>query len=530
MKKLYTITNVWIPIVTVIAGLMYLQAYLVYRDNPGSWTNRYFTILSCLCGTWMLLWVINLIYASKYLGMEKDPYTFIIFLYETQFYLIALVGPFFLLTILDVSGFMNSRNRFKVFALVMLPPLVNIALLTYSIAAGLEWMHVYHGINDGNFHVSQGPLFQYFHVPYNYAMFLFAWAILLLKAVKPRYYLERNQSMTLILGSLFGIIGNILTITGVNSTTGMYHVDTTFLGLAGSTAVFGYAIHKNKLFRIVPEKETGRDVERSHELAPGKLYVTSDENMAYRAFADHVHNGIPGLAFTTRNKEVVQKEYHLKKTPVIRLNGSSGKEALNPKLREHLEMIPHLISDFMDEAEESVVIIHASGEWLDTPVSTNIPKTMFYSTYHLDREFDRPTISYLIDEIRKDLNNRKDSVIMLISREMERKMKENDSLDMITVRRTRLTLILSDLARTIGYTSLTSGDTVVLSREGRRQMSSIRSTYKIGSMITNTSLATSFRNGYSLIQVLRVSSHRSIKILRSELAKQTTQCWMGYEK
>lgn len=169
---------------------MFILGYAGYIDNPKSWANRSFCLLTSSVGIWMFLWVVNEIYISKYVATEVDPYPFIIFLFETQFYVIALIGPLFLLTILEISGFVNSDNRFKVFGVIMLFPIIDYILLSYSLIAGLEWMHLYGPIIDGSFTISQGPLYQYYHIPYNYGMILMSYAILVWKAVKPRYALE----------------------------------------------------------------------------------------------------------------------------------------------------------------------------------------------------------------------------------------------------------------------------------------------------------------------------------------------------
>ncbi len=364
---MFALTNYWVFILPIIAGLMCTLGYTIYIDNPRSWTNRFFCLLTVSIGIWMFLWVVHELYVSRYVGMEIEPYTFIIFLYETQFYFIAFIGPLFLLTVLEVSGLLNSDNRFKITALIMVFPLINISLLTYSIAAGHEWMHHYGTISDGSFPITQGPLFQYFHVPYNYIMIVISYIILIWKAVKPRYYLERSQSLTLLVGSLLGLIGNLITITGTNPLTGMYYVDVTFLGFGGTVVVYGYAIWKHRLINIAPNVEDIKDGESELSLEEGIVYLTDDPGKAFDVFADLVHHGTPGLAFSTKDKEEIRAEYNLEKTSLVKLSETLGRDTLNPDLEEHAEMIPFLISDFMGETDESVVIIHGLDEWKERP-------------------------------------------------------------------------------------------------------------------------------------------------------------------
>lgn len=391
---MYTLTNYWIPILPVIGALMCSLGYAVYVDNPRSWTNRFFGLLTCSIGFWMFLWVINQIYASKYVGMEAEPYTFIIFLYETQFYLIAFIGPLFLLTVLEISGLINSENRLKVSALIMIFPLINITLLTYSIIAGHEWMHLYGTISDGHFSISQGPLFQYFHVPYNYVMILGSWLILLHKAIKPRYALEKRQAVTLIFGSLFALIGNIITITGTNPLTGMYYVDPTFLGFGGTVVVYGYAIWKHRLIRIAPEVEGVKKGETGYDLEGGRVYLATDVEKAFTIFADLVHHGTPGLAFSSKVKEDIRSRYDIQKTPLIKLSEEVGRDTLNPALEEHSEMIPFLISDFMGEAERCIVLIHDLDRWMDETIT------------------EIPVIIDLMDDIKEEIS--KDGIVILV--------------------------------------------------------------------------------------------------------------------
>ena len=182
----------------------------------------------------------------------------------------------------------------------------------------------------------------------------------------------------------------------------------------------------------MPEKENGlKNVKilKKKETLPeylldlGRIYMTTDEGKAYKIFADMVHHGTPGLALTTKRIDSVKEQYHLKKTPVIQLNGSTSREGLNPELKEHSEMIPYMISDFIHETNEAVIIIHAPENWLYEPVKTNIPKTMFYSTYHLDKEFDKPTIYHILDEIDPEIKGRA-SVLIVVSKDMEMKIQD----------------------------------------------------------------------------------------------------------
>jgi len=415
---LLDLTNYWIPVLPIIGALMCSLGYTVYRDNPKSWTNRYFCLLTCSIGIWMFLWVVNEIYVSKYVGMEVDPYPFIIFLYETQFYFIALVGPFFLLTILEISGFVNSDNRFKILGVIMVFPLINYILLSYSIIAGHEWMHLYGQISDGSFAIAQGPLFQYYHVPYNYVMILMSYAILIWKAVKPRYILERSQAVTLLLGSLLGVIGNIVTITGTNPLTGMYYVDPTFLGFGGTVVVYGYAIWKHRLIRIAPEVEGEREGEATHSLEGGKFYVTTDVEKGFEIFAELVHHGTPGIAFTSKDRKDLKEKYELEKTPVVTLSEQVGRDTLNPGLEEHAEMIPFLITDFVDQTDESVVILHDLDRWMDKPVDKLVTRSVFSAMNHLDEQNCEIALIKLLKELEDQLDEHS-RIIIVVSEHME---------------------------------------------------------------------------------------------------------------
>ncbi|NPA74925.1 MAG: hypothetical protein GXO25_02440 [Euryarchaeota archaeon] len=124
--------------------------------------------------------------------------------------------------------------------------------------------------------------------------------------------------------------------------------------------VFGifviYTIARYNLFVVSPVQETGKKAELKHRFEAGTVRVLPTDE-AYSLFSEQVHGGIPGLLFTVEDTERVRNTYGLKKTPVFRISETPGKDTLNPQVPEHREMIPFIISEFLEQSSSGVVFL-----------------------------------------------------------------------------------------------------------------------------------------------------------------------------
>ncbi len=180
-------------------------------------------------------------------------------------------------------------------------------------------------------------------------------AILYTKMRKARIKVLRYQIKFVLLGLL--VVYILITTTVVIPAVLGYDV---YPLSSLSLTVFGmfiiYTVARYHLFVVSPVRETGKVMERKRQFERGTVMILSPEE-GYDVFAEQVHGGIPGLLFTVDEIERVRVRYGFMRTPVFRIARKQGKDTLNPSIPEHKEMVPFIISEFLEQSSSGVVFL-----------------------------------------------------------------------------------------------------------------------------------------------------------------------------
>ncbi len=129
-----------------------------------------------------------------------------------------------------------------------------------------------------------------------------------------------------------------------------------------SFSIFGifvfYAIYRYRMFLVAPVIESKVEEEKMPKM--GVYVMERDEG--YIKFAKLAKSGNEALAFISNSPEDFKEKYDLKIIPVFEITDQMGKDRLNPSIEEHQEMIPFIISSFVDESKSPVILmdIHPS--------------------------------------------------------------------------------------------------------------------------------------------------------------------------
>lgn len=172
--------------------------------------------------------------------------------------------------------------------------------------------------------------------------------------------MERKNALLILTAISAGFIANIIQIV----TEGTAPIDITFLGFFFTALIFSIAVLKYGLFVVAPVKEEDRRATKT-SLPKDRILLTSHEADAIQLFSEFVGHGFYGLAFTSREIGEFREKSGLQKTTVFRLTRNPVRDAINPSLTEHHELLLFIIRDFLSRPEGTVVYIQGLEEFLD---------------------------------------------------------------------------------------------------------------------------------------------------------------------
>ncbi len=152
--------------------------------------------------------------------------------------------------------------------------------------------------------------------------------------------------------ALITLTGYVPIILGIE----MYPLTTISFSILGLFII--YTIYRYRLFLVVPTSET---VEMQEKLPKAGFYELAREE-AFKKFANLARSGYKSLAFVSENVDKFKEKYGLKATPVFEIAKQPGKDRLNPEIDEQREMIPFIISTFMEEVNNPVVLIDLTAK------------------------------------------------------------------------------------------------------------------------------------------------------------------------
>lgn len=105
-------------------------------------------------------------------------------------------------------------------------------------------------------------------------------------------------------------------------------------------------------------KEAESHSKPKYDLQPGACYISRERKSekAFEIFTDLVTHGLQGLCVSRLKPEVVRERWGLRKTPIVWLtqNAEAGEKCITPT---DMPRVHFVISDFLDKAEESVILL-----------------------------------------------------------------------------------------------------------------------------------------------------------------------------
>ncbi len=106
------------------------------------------------------------------------------------------------------------------------------------------------------------------------------------------------------------------------------------------------------------QKEAESHSKPKYGLLPGACYISRERKSekAFEIFTDLVTHGLQGLCVSRLKPESVRERYGLRKTPMVWLtqNAEAGEKCITPT---DMPRVHFVISDFLDKAEESVILL-----------------------------------------------------------------------------------------------------------------------------------------------------------------------------
>jgi len=335
-----------------ITASIWLLGYYVFRRNRGSGSSRPFLVITFFVGLWALLSLVShllfLSWPEGIIGLHDAP----VILDECTFFSVAFMGPAILHLILLNLGWNSPRILRGVYFLYLFS-LVTIGALLFELLTSTPVIHTSFLLENGVYTAYRGGFFYYFIVPYNYVMIISGLFLALWRVIRPRYAMERKNALTIFTAISAGFIANLIqVITGGIELP----VDTTLAGFFFSTLIFAVAILKYGVFVVIPVREVKKE-KAVTELPEARLFYSHDETLAISLFSDFVGHGFYGMAFTTKQIEDFRKESGLEKTVIFRFTDTPVKDALNPTLMDHYELLLFILRDFVSKSPESVVYL-----------------------------------------------------------------------------------------------------------------------------------------------------------------------------
>ena len=342
-----------------ITASIWLLGYYVFRRNRGSGSSRPFLIVTFFVGLWAILSLLShvlfLSWPDGILSLHEAP----VILDECTFFSVAFMGPAILHLILLNLGWNTSRILKRIYLLYLFS-LVTVGTLLFEILTFTPIIHTSFLLENGVYTAVRGAFFYYFIVPYNYVMILTGLFLALWRVLRPRYAMERKNALIIFIAISAGFIANIIQIVSGGAELPL---DATLVGFFFSTMIFAVAILKYGIFVIIPvreAKEEGREV----DLPAGRLFYSHDETSAISLFSDFVKHGFYGMAFTNNQIEDFRVKSGLEKTAIFRFTESPVRDALNPTLEEHSELLLFILRDFVSKSPESVLYLQGLDHFL----------------------------------------------------------------------------------------------------------------------------------------------------------------------
>ncbi len=194
------------------------------------------------------------------------------------------------------------------------------------------------------------------HMIYDLWMLIAAivlFGVMIWKYKQEKIDIIRSQMKLMIIGLFIGFLLVLFTgfIPPVLLGISMYPLTTVAFTIVGLFVI--YTIYRYRMFLVAPTQESATESEKLPEY--GIIKLKRDD--AYEKFVLLARSGYPCLAFIGTDIEKFKDKYGLKTTPVFQITKESGKDRLNPKIPEHMEMISFIIISFVDEANNPVVLL-----------------------------------------------------------------------------------------------------------------------------------------------------------------------------
>ena len=217
-------------------------------------------------------------------------------------------------------------------------------------------VHPYMGLGQKIWGLSAGIL----HTLYSIWVFIAALILLVLlflqlKNVKMK--IVKMQIKITLVGLIIAFV--LVSLTGlIPPLLGMdvYPLTTISFSIFGLFII--YTIYRYRMFLVYPSKE---EIEEHEKIQKGGFYEMGKDE-AYEKFSKLARSGYSCLAFISENPEEFKEKYNLKATPIFQLTEKVGKDRLNPNIEEHREMISFIVSSFIEETKEPVILLDFSSE------------------------------------------------------------------------------------------------------------------------------------------------------------------------
>lgn len=188
------------------------------------------------------------------------------------------------------------------------------------------------------------------------ALFVLYGFFILIKSYTRSTKAERKQTRWVIIGAII-----VIAVCVATDATPIY-LDFLYVPPMSSwfvtiiAALAAYSILRGKLFIITPVSEKPIELEQKYLLEKGRSYFVSGAlEKSYEIYRDQITHGIHGLCLTKLHPQKIRERYTLERTPVVWLTfEETDEKSIAP---DRLEDMKNLISEFVEKAERSVILI-----------------------------------------------------------------------------------------------------------------------------------------------------------------------------
>ncbi|MFQ6088175.1 MAG: DUF835 domain-containing protein [Candidatus Methanofastidiosia archaeon] len=166
--------------------------------------------------------------------------------------------------------------------------------------------------------------------------------------------IERKQAKEVLIALLVAILFGLFTVY-LPGLLGIHVFPLASTALILSALIIAHTTTKHRLF-LKPVEERGEKTKLLYNLEKGNSYLIKEPKVekSLEIFSNLVHNGIQGILITRIPPKRVRKTYDLKKTPILWLSTIEQRESVDP---QNLEKIVYLVSDFLKNAKDSLVML-----------------------------------------------------------------------------------------------------------------------------------------------------------------------------